>query len=147
MARALHSVPDVPLECLECEVASRRVVVPLDRVARLIEFQRSPVPPEAAPWVGGFGREGDVVFLSISLAGVGEAGIRRGLLMSTAGSLGWALEVDRVRGVVQAEATAQTACGPFDCPDGWLRSARIGEDDVILLDAGAVGRDISGAAR
>ena len=147
MVRRLQPQRAVAVECLECEVASRRVVVPLERVARLIEFQRSPAPPEAAPWLGGFGREGESVFLSVSLGGAGTAGVRRGLLMSTSGALGWALEVDRVRGVVAAETAAGLASAPFECPTGWLRPARVDGEDVLLLDPAVVSREIAGGSR
>jgi len=139
-------------ECLECLIGATRVEVPLAEVERLLEYQASPPPPTAHPWLGGIGvADKEDLFLSISLSGPSAPGPRpvRGLLFRRRDShLRWALEVDRVVGLRSVDdRTGAWPVTDWVCPPDWLlRGCDDSGGDVRRFDVAAAQRTIGASA-
>ncbi len=150
MQRLAGRSRDAESDFLACRVGRHVVAVPLARVVRLVEFDRTAPPPLAQPWLGGLGHEGGTLFPSLALRAP-DPGSRRGKgLLLADGSLRFALEVDDVHGLIALEgerASAAPIPPEWRCPANWVSPAseRQSGGDTLVLDVAAVAAALRGA--
>jgi len=112
---------------LECRVGKAPIVVPVEHVAQIVEFQLSPLPLTRR-WVSGVGLYDDRLVMTVGLSPVPtrERRSTKGILLAVPGSkVAWALEVQEVLVLVRATVIEQKKGAPRvgDLPP-WIGRAR-----------------------
>jgi chemotaxis signal transduction protein len=112
---------------LQCRIGRARVAIPIESVARIIEYQVVPLPL-SRPWIGGLGIHEGTPLVSIALvAPDGEAAARTtttGILLTAPGSLiGWALEINEMFAFVRATVLPRRAESAADKLPLWITRA------------------------
>jgi hypothetical protein len=141
-------------ESLECLVSSRRIVVPVRDLDRVVEVLLGPPPPLAEPWIAGLGLVENRPVVCLTLSGPPRDPLARcqGLLLKGPGSnQRYVLKVDEVRKVQEIEASGfePVEVPGWPCPAGWLASRKAEGDVVPLLrlDTDAAAAALFGAHR
>jgi hypothetical protein len=139
------------LDCLECVVDGTRLLVPVQDLDRVAEYELTLPPPQAAPWVGGLGHLDGLAYVSLALPGRprGPLSAAKGLLLRASGSdRRYAVQVDDVRALwtVDADDAGPAEVPGWPCPPAWLGVALEGGEPVLRLDTTAVAASLFPAA-
>ena len=129
-------------DCLDCRIGGTSIKIPVRDLDRVIEFSLTPPPPLAPRWIGGLSLVGESVCACLALAGqsVGPRASCKGLLLRDPRSeRRYVVQVDDVGAIVSVEGAGPAGLiVEWPCPDGWLASSVLGEEDVLRLDTDAV---------
>jgi chemotaxis signal transduction protein len=132
---------------LECLVGQATLVVPVEAVSQVIEYDVDPPPPLCAPWLGGLGALEGKVLVSIALRPDPERarGPRRtrGIRVRADGfQVVWAIEVVRVASFVRVTLNPPTA-RPSKLPAWLVPATSVDGKSVAWLDAALMLRSLS----
>lgn len=120
------------------------MLVPAERVARVVEVELSPPPPLAREWIGGLGHSENEVFVAVDLGTGKGAGLATCVVLDSERPrpLLWALRVDRSIGFASGTPCPRDKELPAEWP-AWIGGARLsGSSDIIgLLDVTAMTMD------
>jgi len=174
--RAEDGRPSVPVASrpsgltagLECRVGKAPIVVPVEHVAQIIEYETSPLPLTRR-WITGVGLHGDRLVMTVGL--MADAVVRpkterrrtRGVLLTaqlqlddsrdktprSMSTIAWALEVQEVLVLVRAEVIEQKRGIPRvgDLPP-WIARARTNDGRSIgWIDVPAMLADLTSPPR
>ena len=149
---------------LECRVGKAPIVVPVEHVAQIIEYETSPLPLTRR-WITGVGLHGDRLVMTVGL--MADAVVRpkaerrrtRGVLLTAqlhlddsrdkTPRIAWALEVQEVLVLVRAEVIEQKRGIPRvgDLPP-WIARARTNDGRSIgWIDVPAMLSDLTSPPR
>lgn len=138
------------LDCLECIVARTHLLIPVHDLDRVTEYELTAPPPLAPHWVGGLSLIGELVCVSLALAGrpLGPLSSCKGLLLRDRTTGGrYLVQVDEVGAITNVEpGVPATHLLPWPCPEGWLATTTRGSQDVLRLDTDAVAAALFGHA-
>ena len=92
-------------DCIECFIGELHVAIPADEIERIAEFDCAPRPPMARRWISGIGLHNELVYVLVALTeNPRTISSRSGLVIKRRSeAFNWALEVDRVVGLVTLE--------------------------------------------
>ena len=126
-------------EGLECLIAGRRVLVPLDEVKRVVELDVDMPPPLASTWVSGLGLLDGRIAFSVSLFWQPRRSERRRVLgielrASSRGEVRWVIEVGQVLSRVRGLGIGERA----EAGHRWLVPVRSDDDERAWLDVAAM---------
>jgi len=150
---SIHSPPAKPPQLklvagLQCRIGRARVAIPIEAVARIIEYQVVRLPL-ARPWIGGLGIHEGAPLLSVALVmpeGKGApTSSAKGILLNVPGSpIGWALEIHEVFAFVRATVLPRRDQAGGDQLPRWITGANI-EDGTSLgwIDVGDMVIDLT----
>jgi hypothetical protein len=138
------------LECLECTVGGKRVLVPTRDLERVAELLLGPPPPLAEPWVGGIALiAGSPVVALVLCASTAYAECKKGLLLRAprAREL-YAVIVEDVQAIwtIDEEGFSPADEQAWPCPGGWLTVGERDGEDISRLETDAVAAWLFGAA-
>lgn len=162
---ASHPAPeDLTVAGLECRVGKAPIVVPVEHVAQIIEYETSPLPLTRR-WVSGVGLHNDRLVMTIRLmpdaTGGSPSGAvpadsqpgrhrTKGVLLNLPDSkIAWALEVQEVVVLVRATVIERRRVEPRtgDLPP-WIGRARtIDGRSIAWIDVPAMLADLSSPPR
>jgi chemotaxis signal transduction protein len=121
----LPAASDDLVSGLECRIGRAHIALPVDMVARVVEY-RPVALPLAKKWVGGVAILDDAPLLSVALIAPPDPQVRgrvTGVLLNhPASSFGWALEIDEVFVFVRARLQARRPPAGNKVPR-WISSA------------------------
>jgi hypothetical protein len=154
---------DATVVGLECRVGKAPIVVPVEHVAQIIEYETSPLPLTRR-WISGVGLHNDRLVMTIRLmpdgtGGASAAGMpdpqagrrpTKGVLLNLPDSkIAWALEVQEVVVLVRATVIERRRVEPRtgDLPP-WIGRARtVDGRSIAWIDVPAMLLDLSAPAR
>jgi chemotaxis signal transduction protein len=152
------AVEDLTVAGLECRVGKAPIVVPVEHVAQIIEYETSPLPLTRR-WISGIGLHNDRLVMTIRLMpdGTGGSGVvpaeaqpgrhrTKGVLLNLPDSkIAWALEVQEVVVLVRASVIERRRIEPRtgDLPP-WIGRARtVDGRSIAWIDVPAMLADLS----
>jgi hypothetical protein len=135
--RSDEGLPTTPrlVAGLRCRIGRARVAVPIESVARIIEYPVVPLPL-GRPWIGGLGLHEGVPLLSVALVvpdgrSAGPTPVK-GILLHAPGSvIGWAFEIHELFAFVRVTVQPRRAEPSGDKLPHWITGA-ITEDGQSL---------------
>ena len=141
---------------LECRVGRAPIVVPVEHVEQIIDYELSPLPLTRR-WITGVGLHNDRLVMTVGLIAdghaLGPATERRRtkgvLLTGTDTRVAWALEVQEVRVIVQAAVIERRRATPRtgELPP-WIGRARTNDGrSIAWIDVPAMLSDLSAPPR
>jgi chemotaxis signal transduction protein len=131
------------LECLECLMGGKRMLVPMQHLDRVVEFPLTPPPPLVESWVAGLGVLGDSHLVVLALPGAPRGPLdscKAVLLRAPRSGSRFAVEVEDVRAIwsINPDAFTPAADVGWPSPSSWLTAASDGNEHVLCLDTEAV---------
>jgi hypothetical protein len=120
--------PTTPLAGgLQCRIGRARVAVPIEFVARVIEYSVVPLPLGRS-WIGGLGLYEGTPLLSIALVGAearrAATATTKGIFLHAPGApIAWALEIHEVFAFVRASVQPRRADSAGDKLPHWITAA------------------------
>jgi chemotaxis signal transduction protein len=140
---------------LECRVGKAPIVVPVEHVVQIIDYETSPLPL-ARRWISGVGLYDDRLVMTVGLVAEGATGPQparrqtKGVLLNVPGSkVAWALEVQEVVVLVKAAVIERRRNEPRtgDLPP-WIGRARTSDGrSIAWIDVAAMLSDLTSPPR
>jgi chemotaxis signal transduction protein len=140
---------------LECRVGKAPIVVPIEHVAQIIEYELSPLPLTRR-WIAGVGLYDERLVMTVGLVAdtaavpTPERRLTKGILLNLPSSkIAWALEVQEVLVLVRAAVIEQRPGVPRagDLPP-WITRARTNDGrSIAWIDVPAMLADLGTAPR
>ena len=140
---------------LECRVGKAPIVVPVEHVSQIIDYEISPLPLTRR-WITGAGLHDDRLIMTVGLVAEGAAAPQparrrtKGVLLNLPDSkIAWALEVQEVVVLVKATVTERRRNEPRtgDLPP-WIGRARTTDGrSIAWIDVAAMLADLTSPPR
>ena len=153
-SRALAVVPDQGLVAgLECRIGKAPIIVPVEHVAQIIDYETSPLPLTRR-WITGAGLHDDRLVMTVGLVAEGASASApqparrrtKGVLLNVPDSpIAWALEVQEVVVLVKATVIERRRVEPRtgDLPP-WIGRARTTDGrSIAWIDVAAMLSDLT----
>ena len=140
---------------LECRVGKAPIVVPVEHVVQIIDYETSPLPLSRR-WISGVGLHDDRLVMTVCLVAERATGPQparrrtKGVLLNVPGSkVAWALEVQEVVVLVTAAVIERRQSEPRtgDLPP-WIGRARTSDGrSIAWIDVAAMVLDLTSPPR
>jgi hypothetical protein len=137
------------LECLECRVGGRLLLVPTRDLERVADLVLGPPPPLAKTWVAGMALVAGTPVIAITLSGsrvYSQSG--KGLLLRAPRTRAlYAVIVEDVQTIwtIDDEAFSPARAQPWPCPAAWLAVGEHDGEPVCRLETDAVSASLFAA--